>query len=72
MCCTRVSKRYNAWVDKHEIHPLWLRLKDKELEEKVANQLRTQVFMYVKIVLVLTIVHGVITLMANMENTLAE
>ena len=72
MCRTKVSKRYNAWINKQEIHPFWLRLKDKELEEKVVKQKRTQVFLFVKITVALVFVYGFVTLLFNYDQSFEE
>ena len=27
-------RRYTAWVDQHELHPIWLNLKDVKMQEQ--------------------------------------
>ena len=48
MGCNLV-KRYSLWIEQEPCHPIWLILKDKELQQKYNTWLYNQVYHYSKI-----------------------
>ena len=50
MCVTNLKERYQAWMKSQKIHPIWLELKDREVQSKYDLEIHNHVFKMVKIV----------------------
>ena len=69
MCCT---KRYQTWIKSQKIHPLWLELKDRELQSKFDLLIRTHVFTIIKIVTAMFLVYSAFERLLNMHKEFNE
>ena len=72
MCIQRLRKRYNTWVNQHEIHPIWLSLKDSKMQAKYTKELRTHILKIMKIVTAFAVVFVIISLIQNSDKTSEE
>ena len=72
MCIQRLQKRYNAWINEHEIHPIWLRLKDSQMQEKYTKELHIYAFKIIKIACVIVWLFSIWTLIRNHDETSEE
>ena len=65
MCVTNPRKRYQAWMNSQKIHPIWLDLKDRELQSKYDLWARHHVY---KMLTILTAVQFGFSIFAALSN----
>ena len=69
MCISNLQRRYIAWVDRHELHPIWLNLKDVKIQEKYMNQQRCHVYGIIKTFCAIAVTFTIISLIKNYDES---
>ena len=72
MYVTNLKKRYQAWMESHKIHPIWLYLKDRELQSKYDVWARNHVFKMLMIVTAIQLGFSIFTALSNYEKEFNE
>ena len=73
MCITKAKKQYAAWIDRHEIHPIWLKItSDTEMQEKYNDQIRSQVYSILKICCACAWMFSIICVILNYGRSFEE
>ena len=50
MCLTTLKNKYDLWIDSKPMHPVWLELKEKEVQDKFDVMIRIHVYKICKFV----------------------
>ena len=72
MCVTNLKKRYQAWMKSQKVHPIWLELKDRELQSRYDLWARNHVYKMLKIVTAVQFGFSIFTALSNYEKEFNE
>ena len=72
MCVNNLIQRYNAWVNQKHMHPIWLQLKDQEMQSKYDLWLRNYFQWLVKMAFFSHLAYFVGGLILNYDKSFSE
>ena len=72
MCVTNLKKRYQAWIKSRKFHPIWLELKDREVQSKFDIKIRNHVFKMIKIAAIMQLGYGTFLRLVYIQKDFSE
>ena len=72
MCVNNLKQRYNAWVNQKQMHPIWLQLKDQEMQSKYDLWLHNYIQWLVKMAFFGHLAYFVGGLIINYDKSFSE
>ena len=72
MCVNNLIQRYNAWVNQKQMHPIWLQLKDQEMQSKYDLWLHNYIQWFIKFAFIYNCAYLVIALILNFDKSFSK